>query len=96
MNDDLKTGAVDLTGLAVAVGRIEEKLTAMSEKESKTADRLDKMEERLGKIELNMAQNVRPRQPWYVWIAGLGGIAALALNGYALLQVLAQVAAAVP
>lgn len=82
--------------LAVAIGRIEEKLNAMSTTENKTGERLDKMETRLSRIELNFATNVRPRTPWYLWVAGLGGIAVLGLNGFALLQLLGDLAAIVP
>lgn len=82
--------------LAVAIGRIEEKLNAMSDRENKTGDRLDKVEERLSKIELNLAENVRPRVPWYTWIAGAGGALLLGLNGFALLQLLAQIASVMP
>lgn len=82
----------DLTGLAVALGRVEEKLTGMAEKENKTADRLDRLESRLSSIEVNLAANVRPRAPWYVIVGGIGGILVIGLNGFAFFQLLAAVA----
>ncbi|MEJ1088119.1 hypothetical protein WDU99_07300 [Microbacterium sp. Mu-80] len=71
-------------------------LTAMSDRENRTGDRLDRMEERLTKIELNMAENVRPRTPWYVWVAGIGAVILLGVNGFALLDLLGSIAEALP
>lgn len=82
--------------LAVAIGRIEEKLNAMSDRENKTGDRLDKLEDRLSRIELNLAENVRPRVPWYTWVAGVGGAMLLGLNGLALFQLLTQITQFMP
>lgn len=91
-----QTGTVDLMSLAVAMGRVEEKLTAMSERENKNGDRLDRVETRLTNIELNLAANVKPRTPWYVWVAGIGAVVLLGLNGFALLNMLGDIAAALP
>lgn len=68
----------------------------MSDRENRTGDRLDKVEERLSSIELNMAQNVRPRVPWYIWVAGIGAAVLLGVNGFALLNVLGDIAAVLP
>lgn len=92
MNEnDASTGTV-----LVTLGRIEERLNAMTEKENRTSARLDKVEERLSSIELNLATNVRPRVPWYVWVAGIGGVILLGVNGLALLNVLGDIAAVLP
>lgn len=83
-----ETTPIDITGIAVAVGRIEEKLTAMSEKESRTDDRLGRVEDRLTNIELSMATHVRPKAPWWVVVAGVGAAVILGINGIDLLNTL--------
>lgn len=91
-----QTTSTDMTGLAVAMGRVEEKLNAMSEKENKTGERLDKIDERLTKLELNIATNVRPKTPWYLWVGGVGALLLLGLNGFALIELLVNLATVAP
>lgn len=80
----------DLTELFVAVGRIEEKLSSMSSREDKTNDRLDKIDSRLGALELNMAANVRPKTPWWVIVGGLAGIGSVVTFIIFILNILVQ------
>lgn len=63
-----ETAAVDLTGIAVSLGRIEEKVS-----------HLGGMEERLRNVETAIAEinaKDRPRVPWYLVVGGLAGAAA--------------------
>ena len=82
--------------LAVAIGRIEEKLTSMSTNENKTGDRLEKIEQRLSNVELNFATNVRPKTPWYTVAAGVGALLAIAINGVMMLNVLNTLGSLIP
>jgi hypothetical protein len=62
---------VDLTTLAVAIGRVEEKLSHISGLE----DRLRSVEEAVTRMEAKE----RPKAPWYLIVGGLaGGAAAVA------------------
>ena len=95
-NDNPPTQSVDITGLAVAMGRVEEKLTGMAEKENKTGDRLDKIDQRLTALELNIAANVRPKTPWYNVVAGIGVLVLLAINAWTLFNLGVDLASLTP
>jgi hypothetical protein len=94
MNEETQTHSINT--VLVTLGRIEERLSHMSEKENKTSDRLDKLEGRLSSMEMNLATNMRPRTPWYVWATGVGSILVLALNGFSFFNILTDVATNTP
>jgi len=84
------TETTDLTELFVAVGRIEEKLNHMSDRENKTNERLDKIDNRLSTLELNMAKNVKPKTPWWVIVGGLAGVGSVVTFIIFILNILVQ------
>lgn len=64
---------VDLTSIAVALGRIEEKVSHLSG-----------MEERLRNVETAITEiqaTNKPKTPWYVITGGLAGFAAFVMFG---------------
>lgn len=82
MNED--TGTV-----LVTLGRIEERLSAMSEKETKTGERLDRLEAGLQDVKLELAKNVRPKAPWWAVVGAVVGMtsaAAALIGGFVLLS----------
>lgn len=94
-----ETSPFDLTSLAVAVGRIEEKLTAMSKGEDKTSDRLERLES--GQATLQSAVDAlkaqqRPRTPWWVVISGLAGTVTAILGFWTLFNLATDIAQLTP
>lgn len=85
----------ELTALFVAIGRIEEKLSNMSERETSTSGRLDKIDGRLSQLELNIAANVRPKTQWWVIAGGLAGIASVITFIVFILNMLYQITTAI-
>ncbi|MGN7976535.1 hypothetical protein ACTJJ4_03095 [Microbacterium sp. 22195] len=80
--------SIDLTSIAVALGRIEVEVKSIRS-----------MDERLRKVETDITElkaQQRPRAPWYTIVAGIGGILVIGLNGFLMLQLLAKVAAVAP
>lgn len=66
-----ETAAVDITGIAVALGRIEEKVS-----------HLTAMDERLRKVENDLTElkaRQVPKAPWYVVVGGIAGIGSIIL-----------------
>ncbi len=97
MNPD--TTGVDLMGLAVAVGRIEEKLTGMSSNETRTGERLDRLEARTSAVEsllVEMKAQQRPKAPWWVVVGGVAGTVTAILGFWTLFQLATQLATAMP
>lgn len=85
MNEDTNTGTV-----LVTLGRIEERLNNMSEKETKTGERLDRLEAGLQEVKIEIAKNVRPKTPWYVVASGIAGIGSIVLTLGILLPLLSK------
>ncbi len=70
MNPD--TGNIDITGIAVALGRIEEKVS-----------HLTAMDERLRKVETDLTElkaRQAPKTPWYTVASGIAGIGSIILT----------------
>lgn len=75
-----ETGSIDITGIAVALGRIEEKVS-----------HLTAMDERLRKVETDLTElkaRQTPKTPWYVVVAGIGGIGSIVITITVLLPIL--------
>jgi len=83
-----ETQNVDLTGLSVAVGRIEEKLSHLAGKE----DRLRNVEAQL--VELRAQQ--RPKTPWWVIVGGIAGIVTALIGFWTLFNLATDLAQLVP
>jgi hypothetical protein len=95
MNEDTHTGAMDLTGLFVAVGRIEQKLTDMANREEKNEGRLERVETGLNEVRNTVAiiqSAQKPRAPWYVIAGGMAGIGSLVLSAFMLITILNKIA----
>lgn len=91
MSDMLSpSGATDLTSLFVAVGRIEEKFTAMNNREERTSERLEKIDNRLTVMETTIAREVKPKTPWWTVVGGVGGIVVIIINTIVILNWITQ------
>lgn len=75
-----ETQSVDLTNIAVALGRIEEKVSHLGAME----ERLRTLEQAVAKIQTTQ----RPQAPWYVVVGGLAGIGSLIITATAILTIL--------
>ena len=78
----------DLTGIAVALGRIEEKVSHLAS-----------LEERLRTVETaltSLRAQQRPKTPWWVIIGGVAGTVTTLLGFWALLNLATDIAVLVP
>jgi len=94
-----ETQSVDLTSLSVAVGRIEEKLNAMSNTESRTGERLDRLEARTSAVEtllVELKAQQRPRTPWWVILGGIAAIVTALIGFWTLFNLATDLAQLVP
>ena len=83
-----ETGSPDITGIAVALGRIEEKVS-----------HLGAMDDRLRKVEADLTDlraRQRPTVPWWVVVGGIAAIATMCVNGFVLISYLGAIADALP
>lgn len=78
-----ETSQMDMTGLSVAVGRIEEKLSHLSGME----DRLRNVENQL----TEMKAQQKPKAPWWVIVGGLAGVTTAVLGFWTLFQLAIKV-----
>ena len=79
-----ETGNIDITGIAVALGRIEEKVS-----------HLTGMDERLRKVESDLTElkaQQKPKTPWYIVVGGLAGIGSLIITASAIWVFMSRVA----
>lgn len=83
-----ETQQLDITGLSVAVGRIEEKLSHLAGME----DRLRAVETQLTEIRAQQ----KPRTPWWVIVGGLAGVITALLGFWTLFQLAANIATTFP
>lgn len=77
-----ETGSIDITGIAVALGRIEEKVS-----------HLTAMDERLRKVETDLTElkaRQSPKTPWYVVVGGVAGIGSIIITAVAVLTILVK------
>jgi len=82
--------------VAVAIGRIEEKLSSMGEREGRNDERLTRVEGSLAALNntvTEMRAQQRPKAPWYVVVGGIAGIGTIALAAWTMFQLAAQLAA---
>lgn len=79
---------MDLTGLSVAVGRIEEKLSHLAGME----DRLRNVETAITEIKAQQ----RPRTPWWVVVGGVAGSVTALLGFWTLFQLATKLAQLAP
>lgn len=70
--------SVDVTGIAVALGRIEEKVSHLSGLE----DRMRNVENQLAELRAQQ----RPKTPWWVIIGGVAGTVTALLGFWTLFQ----------
>lgn len=99
MNEETHTGTTDLTGLFVAVGRIEEKLTQMANREEKNEGRLERVETGLNEVKNTVAiiqSAQKPKAPWYVIVGGLAGIGSLLITSFAVIAIMNKIAEVLP
>lgn len=80
--------AVDLTGIAVAIGRVEEKVSHLAGME----DRLRKVEEAITKLEAQQ----KPRTPWWVVAGGVAATLTALAGFWSLFNLASEIAAAIP
>ena len=83
-----ETGSIDITGIAVALGRIEEKVS-----------HLTAMDDRLRNVEADVTElkaRQRPAAPWWLIVGGVAAFAALAVNSIVLVNLLGDIAKALP
>lgn len=87
-----ETQTIDVVGLAVALGRVETKVDALTSTETRVSDRLTALEIAVGKLQTSQ----RPRTPWYSVvgavvsiIVGCGALATLLVIANKIAEILA-------
>ena len=83
-----ETQGVDLTGLSVAVGRIEEKLSHLAGME----DRLRTVETKLTEMQAQQ----KPKAPWWVIVGGIAGVVTALIGFWTLFNLATDLAQLVP
>jgi uncharacterized protein HemX len=77
-----ETQSIDITGIAVALGRIEEKVS-----------HLMPMDERLRKVETDVAEmkaKDAPKAPWWAVVGGIAGIGSIVLTAIAVFTIIVK------
>lgn len=87
-----ETGQMDLTGLFVAVGRLEAKVDIIMGREGRVEERLATLEQAV--TELKAQQ--RPRTPWWVIVGGIAATVTAILGFWTLFNVATDLASLVP
>lgn len=97
MNAD-DTGGLSNAAL-ISLGRIEARLDAMAEKESRSADRLDKLEQSMSEVKSELSvikAQAKPKTPWWVIIGGLAAVVTTLIGFWTLFNLASDLAVIVP
>lgn len=97
MNAD-DTGGLGNAAL-ISLGRIEARLDAMSEKESRSADRLDRLEQGMTEVKSELSvikAQAKPKTPWWVIVGGLAAVVTTLIGFWTLFNLASDLAVIVP
>lgn len=97
MNAD-DTGGLGNAAL-ISLGRIEARLDAMAEKESRSADRLDKLEQSMSEVKSELSvikAQAKPKTPWWVIVGGLAAVVTALIGFWTLFNLASDLAVIVP
>ena len=89
----------DLVSFAVALGRVEEKLNALGQNESRRDDRMERLESGLLEVKTEittMKAQQKPRTPWWAVWGGIAALTSVLGGGWLFLQFAIQVASKLP
>lgn len=95
--------AEDAGGLSnaalISLGRIEARLDAMAEKESRSADRLDRLEQSMTEVKSELSvikAQAKPKTPWWVIVGGLAAVVTTLIGFWTLFNLASDLAVLTP
>lgn len=97
MNAD-DTGGLSNAAL-ISLGRIEERLAAMVERENRSADRLDRLEQSMTEVKSELSvikAQAKPKTPWWVIIGGLAAAVTTLIGFWTLFNLASDLAVLMP